>query len=67
MDDLPPLPPSFKRTSGKSGPREGKWHIQLRGIGGAGFADTRVAYEPGQIVWRHEGHAGDVVSVRRVG
>ena len=60
-DDLPPLPSGFKRTSGKSGPRDGKWHIQLR----MGWADERVAYEPGQIVWRHEGHAGDVVAVKR--
>lgn len=63
--DLPPLPPGFKRTSGKSGPREGKWHIQLRGIGGNGFADTRVAYEVSQIRWIWGYHAGDVVAVRR--
>ena len=63
MDDLPPLPEGWKRTSGKSGPRDGKWHIQLRG----GFADTRVAYEPSAIKWIWGYHAGDVVAVRRAG
>ena len=46
-DDLPPLPPGFKRTSGKSGPRDGKWHIRLR----MGWADERVAYEHSQLRW----------------
>ncbi len=60
-DDIPPLPDGFQHTSGKRGPRDGLWHIQLR----TGFCDTRIAYEPGQIIWAWGGHAGDVVAVRR--
>ena len=63
QDDLPPLPPGFKRTRGKSGPREGKWFIQLR----MGWADERVAYEPSAIRWIWGYHAGDVVGVKRAG
>lgn len=59
-DDFPPLPDGFKRTSGKTGPREGKWFIQLR----MGWADEQVAYEPGQIKWIWGYHAGDVVAVK---
>ena len=51
------------RTSGKSGPRDGKWHIQLR----MGWADERIAYEPGAIKWIWGYHAGDVVAVRDPG
>lgn len=65
MDDLPPLPDGWKRTSGKSGPREGKWFVQLRGIGGKGIVDERVAYEAQQMRWIWGYHAGDVVAVRR--
>ena len=61
MDDLPPLPEGFKRTSGKSGPRDGKWHIQLRG----GFVDTRIAYEHTAMHWIWGYHAGDIIAVKR--
>lgn len=67
-DDLPPLPDGFKRTSGKSGPREGKWHIQLRGIDGNGFVDTRVSYDHRQLrwIWDASSPAGDIIAVKRV-
>ena len=61
-DDLPPLPDGWKRCTGKSGPREGKWHIQLR----MGWADERVAYEHSAIKWIWGYHCGDVVAVRRL-
>ncbi len=60
-DELPPLPNGFVRVSGKSGPREGKWFVQLR----MGWADTRTAYEHSAIKWIWGYHVGDVVAVRR--
>lgn len=55
------LPPGFKPVSGKRGPSGGLWHIMLR----MGFVDERVAYEPRQLRWVHDGSAGDVVAVRK--
>lgn len=60
-NDLPPIPEGWKRTSGKRAPSGAKWHIMLRN----GFADTRIAYEPQQLRWVHEGHCGDVVAVKQ--
>ena len=61
-DDLPPLPPGFRRVNGKRDPPKGdkRYHIQLR----QGFADTRIAYTAEQLVWIWDGSAGDVVAVR---
>lgn len=61
MNDLPPLPPGFTRVSGKRAPSDGLWHIQLR----MGFVDTRIAYEPHQLIWKHDGGSGDIIAVRR--
>lgn len=65
QNDLPPLPEGFRRVSGKRAPADGLWHIQLRGIDGQGFVDTRIAYEPSALVWVWGGHSGDVVAVKR--
>ena len=61
-DDLPPLPEGWKRTTGKSGPRDGKWFVQFRANG---FCDTRVAYEHSALQWIWGYHAGDIVAVKR--
>jgi hypothetical protein len=62
VDDLPPLPPGFRRTTGKRNPpRDGTaYHIQLR----QGFVDTRIAYTADQLRWIWDGTAGDVVAVK---
>ena len=64
LDDLPPLPDGFKRTSGKSGPRDGKWYVQIRANG---FCDTRIAYEHSQLrwIWDATYPSGDIVAVKR--
>jgi hypothetical protein len=61
-DDLPPLPPGFRRISGKrAAPRGDKrYHIQLR----QGFVDERNSYTADQLRWVWDGSAGDVVAVR---
>lgn len=57
------IPPGFTRISGKRPPPDdgSKYHIHLR----CGFTDTRIAYEPRQLVWLHGGHAGDILAVRK--
>ena len=62
-DDLPPLPPGFKRTSGKRAPSEGVWHVQLR----CGFVDSRIGYETRQLAWVWGYHAGDIIAAKRAG
>jgi hypothetical protein len=63
--DLPPLPEGFKRCSGKRAPSDGEWFIQLRGIDGQGFIDTRIAYAPNQLRWVWGPNSGDIVAVKR--
>jgi len=56
------IAPGFQRISGtRKPPDNGPFYIQLR----MGFCDMRIAYERDQLRWIHEGHAGDVVAVRR--
>lgn len=62
MDDLPPLPPGFRRVSGKRKPPDAdkRYYIQLR----QGFVDERNSYTRDQLVWIWDGSAGDVVAIR---
>ena len=63
-DDLPPLPDAtWKRTSGKSGPREGKFWVQLR----SGWIDHLGPWPARGPRWEHDGGAFDVVAVKREG
>jgi hypothetical protein len=57
------LPTGFTKVSGNHGPTTGEWHIMLR----CGAIDERIAYSPGQLVWKHNGGPGDIIAVRRVG
>jgi len=60
-DDLPPLPPGFRRCTGKRSPptNDKRYHVQLR----QGFADTTHSYLAKDLHWIWQGHAGDVVAV----
>lgn len=52
----------FTRISGKRKPPDnGPFYVQLR----CGFADTRIAYDRDQLNWIHEGHAGDIIAIKR--
>ena len=56
------IAPGFTRISGKRKPPDnGPFYVQLR----CGFADTRIAYDRDQLNWIHEGHAGDIIAIRR--
>ncbi len=53
----------FTPHDGRTVPREGKWHIQLRN----GFTDTRIAYEARQLRWLWDAAmpSGDIIAARR--
>lgn len=53
--------PGFTLTSGKRGPREGKWWVQLR----TGWVDELGPWPSQGPRWVHDGSEFDVIAVKQ--